>query len=66
MADSIELDFEAPIQELQRKIEELESFAETTEMDLRGQIDQLKARCAELQREIVAKLTPLVQAILAE
>lgn len=58
MADSIELDFEAPIQELQRKIEELESFAETTEMDLRGQIDQLKARCAELQREIVAKLTP--------
>ena len=58
MADSVELEFEAPVLELQRKIEELESFAETTEMDLRGQIDELKRRCVELQKEIVAKLTP--------
>src|SRR5438270_4018931 len=51
------LDFEAPIAELERKIEELESFAETTEMDLRGQIDQLRARCRELKKEVFAKLT---------
>jgi acetyl-CoA carboxylase carboxyl transferase subunit alpha len=54
----VELDFEGPILELQRKIEELESFAESTEMDLRGQIEQLRSRCAELQREVVAKLSP--------
>ena len=41
------LDFEAPIAELERKIEELESFATTTEMDLQGQIEQLRARCRE-------------------
>ena len=51
-------EFEGPILELQEKIEELESFAESTEMDLSGQIDQLRERCRELQREVVAKLTP--------
>jgi acetyl-CoA carboxylase carboxyl transferase subunit alpha len=51
------LDFEAPIAELERKIEELESFAETTEMDLAGQIEQLRARCRELKREVFANLS---------
>jgi acetyl-CoA carboxylase carboxyl transferase subunit alpha len=51
------LDFEAPIAELERKIEELESFAETTEMDLGGQIEQLRARCRELKREVFANLS---------
>jgi acetyl-CoA carboxylase carboxyl transferase subunit alpha len=51
------LDFEAPIAELERKIEELESFAETTEMDLGGQIEQLRGRCRELKREVFAKLS---------
>jgi acetyl-CoA carboxylase carboxyl transferase subunit alpha len=58
LSETIELEFEGPILELQRKIEELESFAESTEMDLRSQIDQLRSRCAELQREVVAKLSP--------
>lgn len=51
------LDFEAPIAELERKIEELESFAETTEMDLGGQIEQLRARCRELKREVFSNLS---------
>ncbi|HZV02418.1 MAG TPA: acetyl-CoA carboxylase carboxyltransferase subunit alpha [Planctomycetota bacterium] len=51
------LDFEAPIAELERKIEELESFAETTEMDLGGQIEQLRARCRELKKEVFANLS---------
>ncbi|HBP19619.1 MAG TPA: acetyl-CoA carboxylase carboxyl transferase subunit alpha [Planctomycetes bacterium] len=60
MADSLtpELAFEGPVLELQRKIEELQSFAESTEIDLSGQIDQLRQRCAELQREVVDRLTP--------
>lgn len=58
MSDTVELEFEGPILELQRKIEELESFAESTDMDLQGQIKELRARCAELQKEVVANLTP--------
>ncbi|MCO5169199.1 MAG: acetyl-CoA carboxylase carboxyltransferase subunit alpha [Planctomycetes bacterium] len=55
---SVELEFEGPILELQKKIEELESFAESTEMDLRGQIEELRRRWRELQREVISKLTP--------
>lgn len=60
MSDSAspELAFEGPILELQRKIEELESFAESTEIDLSGQIEELRARCRELQREVVDNLSP--------
>ncbi len=67
MADPIstELKFEGPIFELRRKIEELESFAESTEIDLSGQIDQLKTRCRELQREVVENLTPWERIALA-
>ena len=57
MGDISELEFEAPILELQRRIEELESFAQSTEMDLSHQISQLKTRCEELQREVVANLS---------
>jgi acetyl-CoA carboxylase carboxyl transferase subunit alpha len=52
------LKFEGPILELQRKIEELQSFSESTEIDLSGQVDQLRQRCAELQREVVDRLSP--------
>jgi acetyl-CoA carboxylase carboxyl transferase subunit alpha len=58
VGDQVELDFEGPILELQKKIEELESFSESTEMDLRGQIEQLRSRWRELQREVISKLTP--------
>jgi acetyl-CoA carboxylase carboxyl transferase subunit alpha len=51
------LDFEAPIAELERKIEELETFASTTEMDLSGQIAQLRDRCVELQKDVFKNLT---------
>lgn len=59
MADSTtnKLEFEGPIVELRRKIEELETFAASTEMDLRGEIDQLKMRYVELQREVLSNLT---------
>ena len=37
-SSSQRLDFEAPIIELEKKIEELRTFAESTEVDLSGQI----------------------------
>jgi len=53
-----ELEFEGPILKLQRKIEELQTFAESTEIDLSAQIEELRGRCAELQREVVDRLSP--------
>jgi acetyl-CoA carboxylase carboxyl transferase subunit alpha len=51
------LDFEQPIIELDAKIEELENFAETTEMDLTGQISQMRSRSEELKREVFLNLS---------
>jgi acetyl-CoA carboxylase carboxyl transferase subunit alpha len=55
---SMALDFEAPILELEAKIEELRSFSQTTEVDLSDQIETLRERCDEKRRAIFAKLTP--------
>ncbi len=52
------LDFEAPIVELEKKIEELRAFARSTEVDLRGQIDKLEAKCREKKTAIFSNLTP--------
>ncbi len=52
------LEFEKPIVELEKKIDELVSFSTSTEIDLTGQIEQLRQRADELKREIYAGLTP--------
>jgi len=52
------LDFEAPILELEQKIEELKSFSQTTQVDLSDQIEKLIERCNEKKRAIFSKLTP--------
>src|SRR4029450_1466140 len=52
------LDFEAPILELEAKIEELKSFSQSTQVDLSDQIEKLTARCNEKKRLIFSKLTP--------
>jgi acetyl-CoA carboxylase carboxyl transferase subunit alpha len=52
------LDFEAPILELEQKIEELRTFSQTTQVDLSDQIEKLLERCNEKKRAIFAKLTP--------
>jgi len=54
----IVLDFESPITELDSKIQELEHFAETTEMDLSAQIHQMRERSQGLKREIFSNLSP--------
>ncbi len=52
------LPFEVPIFEMEKKVEELESFSKSTEMDLSAQIRELRARCDDLKRDIFRKLTP--------
>ena len=59
------LEFEHPIIELDAKIEELESFAETTEMDLSGQISQMRNRSEELKREIFLNLSAWQRVLVA-
>ena len=53
-----DLDFEAPILEIEGKIEELQVFAQTTQMDLSGQIQDLREKLAEEKKRIYAGLSP--------
>ncbi|MEE8142732.1 MAG: acetyl-CoA carboxylase carboxyltransferase subunit alpha [Planctomycetota bacterium] len=59
------LEFEAPIVELESKIEELRSFSETTEVDLSGQIEELERKCDEKKRAIYSHLTPWQKVLIA-
>ena len=51
------LDFEKPILELERKIEELENLTEAQNLDLSAEIKQLTHRLEKLKREIFENLT---------
>lgn len=51
------LDFEKPILELERKIEELKDLTETEKIDLSSEIKQLTQRLERLKREIFENLT---------
>ncbi len=52
------LDFEQPIHEIEQKIEELETFADSTQLDLGDQIAQLRLLRDDLRRDIQSRLTP--------
>jgi len=51
------LDFEKPILELERKIEELGNLTDSEHIDLSSEIKQLKQRLTRLKREIFENLT---------
>lgn len=51
------LDFEKPILELERKIEELKNLTDTENIDLSSEIKQLTLRLAKLRREIFEGLS---------
>ncbi|NOX96727.1 MAG: acetyl-CoA carboxylase carboxyl transferase subunit alpha [Nitrospirae bacterium] len=55
---SIYLEFEKPIVELERKIEELEKFTDSEEMNLAGEIGELRKKAEKLKKEIFSNLTP--------
>lgn len=52
------LDFERPIVELEKKIEELRKFTSMEKMDLTDEIRKLERKAATLKREIFGNLTP--------
>jgi len=51
------LDFEKPIIELERKIQELKSFTDERKIDLSSEIKRLEAKLEKLKREIYSNLT---------
>jgi len=52
------LDFEKPIAELERKIEELEELAEKEKLDLKEEIKLLQSRLRKLEKDTFNNLTP--------
>ncbi|MEK7469811.1 MAG: acetyl-CoA carboxylase carboxyltransferase subunit alpha [Planctomycetota bacterium] len=52
------LEFEQPIKDVEKKIEELKKFSEQMDVDLSGSIDELRKQLDLLKREIYNKLTP--------
>lgn len=53
-----ELDFEKPIDELKKKIQELKEFAKTADVDLSAEIEKLEIRLKNVEREIYDNLSP--------
>jgi len=52
------LDFEKPILELEKKIEELKSFTSREDIDLSGEIKKLEERLKKVKQEVFKNLTP--------
>lgn len=52
------LDFEKPIFDLRKKINELKGFTEESDMDLSSEIKTLEARLEKLEKEIYGNLSP--------
>ena len=52
------LEFEKPILELERKIEELKKFTSTENIDLHSEVEKLEGKLEKLKHEIFENLTP--------
>ena len=52
------LDFEAPIMELRKKIDELQKFSATSGIDVSAEIDALNGKLEQTIKEIYSNLTP--------
>lgn len=52
------LDFEKPLYELERKIEELKRFSEAKKIDLSKEINRLEERLESIRKDIFENLTP--------
>src|SRR5215212_1616982 len=59
MANGSTMEFERPISELERQIEELKKLAESQKLSVGDDLAPLERKLAELRQEIYANLTPL-------
>ncbi|MFA6079560.1 MAG: acetyl-CoA carboxylase carboxyltransferase subunit alpha [Candidatus Omnitrophota bacterium] len=54
----IGLDFEKPVIELERKIEELKSLSSTQDIDISGEIKRLEDKLGHIKKDVYENLTP--------
>ncbi|HEV8195752.1 MAG TPA: acetyl-CoA carboxylase carboxyl transferase subunit alpha, partial [Gemmatimonadales bacterium] len=59
MANSYTLDFEKPLLELERQIDELKRVGEEREIDVAGELTTLQAKLDSLREDIYRSLTPM-------
>jgi acetyl-CoA carboxylase carboxyl transferase subunit alpha len=52
------LDFEKPIIELERKIDELKGFTTREDLNMSGEVKKLEAKLSEIKKEVYENLTP--------
>lgn len=52
------LDFEKPIEELEKELKKLEDIAEKSKVDVSKSVEELKQKISETKKEIYSKLTP--------
>jgi len=52
------LDFEKPIIELERKIEELRGFTAREDLDMSGELKKLESKLAQIKKDTYSNLTP--------
>jgi acetyl-CoA carboxylase carboxyl transferase subunit alpha len=52
------LDFEKPIIELERKIDELKGFTTREDLDMSGEVKKLEAKLSQIKKEVYENLTP--------
>jgi len=58
-------DFDDPIVELETKIQELEDYQLTTELDMSEQLDKLRKECGELKKKTYENLSPWQRVLVA-
>jgi len=58
MADMPGLEFERPILELERKIEELKGFTAHKDIDISGEVSRLEDKLIRIKKEVYDNLTP--------
>lgn len=59
------LDFEKPVAELEKKIEELRRLADGRDMDITSEIKRLEKKAKELRADIFSRLTPWQKTLIA-
>ena len=65
MASGYVLDFEKPLVELERQIDDLKRLGTEQQMDIMGELTGLESKLAELRTEIYKNLTPIQRVMLA-
>ena len=65
MGTSATLEFEKPIQELERQIDELKKLAGDRQLDVKTEIEPLEKKLAALRGDIYKNLTPWQRVLVA-